>query len=140
MTDDKVGYGKPPKHSRFKPGQSGNPKGRPKMAATPLAERINKVLDTPMPYREQGQVKVATRRVLSLKMLVDRAAKGDIAAADTILKIRQAAERAGGDGSRVIEVENWLPDREGQTAEEKSKSLRGGRHVEPGPTPQTSKK
>jgi hypothetical protein len=25
-----VGYGKPPRHSRFKPGQTGNPKGRPK--------------------------------------------------------------------------------------------------------------
>ena len=28
--DDKVGYCKPPKHSRFKPGQSGNPLGRPR--------------------------------------------------------------------------------------------------------------
>ena len=27
---DKVGYGKPPLHSRFTRGQSGNPKGRPK--------------------------------------------------------------------------------------------------------------
>ena len=27
-----VGYGKPPRHSQFKPGQSGNPKGRPKGA------------------------------------------------------------------------------------------------------------
>ncbi len=27
-----VGYGKPPKNTRFKPGQSGNPKGRPKGA------------------------------------------------------------------------------------------------------------
>lgn len=27
-----VGYGKPPEHTRFKPGQSGNPKGRPKGA------------------------------------------------------------------------------------------------------------
>ena len=25
-----VGYGKPPKHTQFKKGQSGNPKGRPK--------------------------------------------------------------------------------------------------------------
>jgi len=29
-TSYEVGYGKPPKASRFKPGQSGNPKGRPK--------------------------------------------------------------------------------------------------------------
>ena len=27
-----VGNGKPPEHSRFKPGQSGNPRGRPKGA------------------------------------------------------------------------------------------------------------
>ena len=32
--DYEVGYGKPPKHSRFKPGQSGNPKGRPRVPAT----------------------------------------------------------------------------------------------------------
>jgi hypothetical protein len=28
--EDAVGYGRPPKHSRFKPGQSGNPAGRPR--------------------------------------------------------------------------------------------------------------
>jgi len=30
QTDYEVGYAKPPTHSRFKPGQSGNPRGRPK--------------------------------------------------------------------------------------------------------------
>lgn len=30
--DYEVGYGKPPRHSRYKPGQSGNPKGRPRGA------------------------------------------------------------------------------------------------------------
>ena len=31
MSDDyEVGYGNPPKHTRFPKGQSGNPKGRPK--------------------------------------------------------------------------------------------------------------
>jgi Family of unknown function (DUF5681) len=28
--DYKVGYGRPPEHSRFKRGQSGNPRGRPR--------------------------------------------------------------------------------------------------------------
>jgi hypothetical protein len=27
--DYEVGYGKPPRHTRFKSGQSGNPRGRP---------------------------------------------------------------------------------------------------------------
>jgi len=27
---DEVGYGKPPSHTKFVKGQSGNPKGRPK--------------------------------------------------------------------------------------------------------------
>src|ERR1700758_809031 len=29
-----VGYKKPPKHTQFKPGQSGNPNGRPRKVAT----------------------------------------------------------------------------------------------------------
>jgi len=28
--DEELGYGQPPKQSRWKPGQSGNPRGRPK--------------------------------------------------------------------------------------------------------------
>ena len=43
-SDDDVGYGKPPRSRRFKPGQSGNPKGRPKGAKnrdTILRELLN---------------------------------------------------------------------------------------------------
>jgi len=35
--DYEVGYRKPPKNSRFKPGQSGNPKGRPKVYVSPIS-------------------------------------------------------------------------------------------------------
>ena len=37
MVDDsdtgETGYGKPPKHSRFQKGTSGNPQGRPRQAS-----------------------------------------------------------------------------------------------------------
>ena len=44
-----VGYGKPPQHSRFKPGQSGNPKGRPK-SAKGLNTIVGKLI-TPYAFR-----------------------------------------------------------------------------------------
>jgi hypothetical protein len=96
-----------------------------------LADRINDVMETPMKYRERGQTKVATRRELSLVMLVDQAAKGDISAAEAILNVRQRAERHGGAGVTVVQVENWLPDYPGQTAEEKAKATQDKRHAEP---------
>ena len=46
--DYEVGYGKPPVTSRFKPGRSGNPRGRPKGArnkmAKPYQERLKDIV------------------------------------------------------------------------------------------------
>jgi hypothetical protein len=42
-TDDyKVGYGKPPRHTQFKKGQSGHPSGRPKGSKIRLADIYEK--------------------------------------------------------------------------------------------------
>ncbi len=38
-----VGYGRPPADKRFKPGQSGNPKGRPRGREN-MATTINRIL------------------------------------------------------------------------------------------------
>ena len=43
--DDRVGYRRPPKHTRFKPGQSGNPKGRPKHAPNLKTEFLEELGD-----------------------------------------------------------------------------------------------
>ena len=45
-----VGYGKPPAEYRFKKGQSGNPRGRPRKAKAPKPDRSFVVLSPPMRF------------------------------------------------------------------------------------------
>ena len=73
--DEAVGYGKPPRHSRFKPGRSGNPRGRPKGAAScktivqRLALQEHEVI-------EHGRKRRRTTLELVLIVLRMRAAEG----------------------------------------------------------------
>lgn len=131
MTESEVGFGKPPVHSRWKPGQSGNLKGRAARKSTPLAAKINEVMGAKTKYRERGKSKTATWSELSLRMLVDRAANGDLGAIDDVLKVYLRASRQSGSGSRVLLIKNWLPDHPDQTPEEKDKAIRDARHAEP---------
>lgn len=45
-----VGYGKPPKHTQFPKGQSGNIKGRPKVKKGPV-DNVAAILDAPVKVR-----------------------------------------------------------------------------------------
>ena len=123
MLDEPVGYGKPPKEHQFKPGTSGNPRGRPKRSAATVAEVIKDTLNTPIQYQEQGRRKTATRTEFGVKVLVDNAVKGDQKAAEHILTLREQALRSGDAGSERVEVSDWIPDFAGQTAEQKTGSV-----------------
>ncbi|MCD9298026.1 DUF5681 domain-containing protein [Bradyrhizobium diazoefficiens] len=80
-----VGYGKPPRDRRFKPGQSGNPRGRPKRTLS-LLELFASELKRTRTIVEDGQrLRVQTDRIL-IKRIIDLALKGDLRA----LKIAMA--------------------------------------------------
>ena len=80
MPDDyDVGYGKPPKHTRFQPGQSGNPKGRPKGAKN-FQTALKEELQEKITVREGGQKKTITKQTAIAKGLVAKAIKGNVRA------------------------------------------------------------
>lgn len=64
-----VGYGKPPKNTRFKKGQSGNPKGRLKGRKN-MSTIVSNVLDRNVTITENGQ----TRKVKFMEALVNQMA------------------------------------------------------------------
>jgi hypothetical protein len=81
-----VGYGKPPTASRFKPGQSGNPKGRPK-GAKGLQTLLREELNAKVVVHEHGKATRLTKQHIAIKRLVNRAAEGDHRAFRTVVEL-----------------------------------------------------
>lgn len=75
--DHKVGYGRPPKHAWFRPGQSGNPKGRPKGARSLKTHLLN-VLDEVVEINEHGRLRKMTKREVIARQTVQQAMKGNL--------------------------------------------------------------
>ena len=88
---EKVGYGNPPISTRFQPGKSGNPRGRPKGAKGLLAE-LKAELDEFVTVEVNGKTKRIRKRRLIIKALAAKAAKGDVRAADKLLALVIQAE------------------------------------------------
>ena len=82
--DYEVGYAKPPKHTRFKPGQSGNPKGKEKGKRGLKTDLVN-ALDAKQTIKIKGKPHTGTRQSLTVLTLATRAAAGDLKAAQLLL-------------------------------------------------------
>ena len=68
-SDHAVGYGRPPKATQFKKGESGNPKGRPK-GSRPVGAILQEVLGQKIAVTENGK----TRRLPALEVMLRRLA------------------------------------------------------------------
>jgi Family of unknown function (DUF5681) len=82
--DYSVGYGKPPLHSRFKAGQSGNPRGRPRGTKNRITI-LNQTLNERVLVTDNGKRKSITKQEAIFKQLVNKAASGDHRAAQLLL-------------------------------------------------------
>jgi hypothetical protein len=92
--EERVGYRRPPVATRFRPGRSGNPRGRPRVkrhlgavVARALSERVA-VTET------DGRVRRISKLEATVKQIVDGAANGDARATKLLFALIKADERA----------------------------------------------
>jgi len=86
-----VGYGKPPRHSRFRTGEpSANPRGRPRKNMTALlVEGLNKKVTV----TENGRRRKVTLREAITSQLINQSASADLRATKMLLDLIKDAER-----------------------------------------------
>tara|TARA_R110000824_G_scaffold399102_1_gene604006 strand:- start:48841 stop:49239 length:399 start_codon:yes stop_codon:yes gene_type:complete len=81
-----VGYSKPPKSTQFKPGQSGNPKGRPSGIKN-LSTDLQEELESSVLITENSQQREVTKQRAVIKTMFAKAMKGDSRAASTLITL-----------------------------------------------------
>ena len=88
-----VGFKKPPKETQFKPGQSGNPNGRPKGSRN-VATDLQEELDEEIEVTERGTSLTLTKRRALIKTLMMKGLKGEIRAAEGLVRLALALDEA----------------------------------------------
>jgi hypothetical protein len=102
-----VGYGKPPKHCQFKKGHSGNRKGRPKGAGNKVTEESILTHIAREAYREVS-VNDGTKTltlplvIISIRSLMQKAAKGDLRAINKALEMLEKVEEKGASDKAML--------------------------------------
>ena len=75
--DNAVGYGRPPRHTRFQPGRSGNPKGRPKGSKN-FSTLFSEELAQPVTLTENGKRRRMPKRQALAKQVINKALSNEL--------------------------------------------------------------
>jgi Family of unknown function (DUF5681) len=98
--DYEVGYCKPPLHSRFKKGQSGNPRGRPVVTKS-VAGILLDALNQRVVVAENGRCRRITKREAMIVQLVNKSATADLRATKMLLDMLRDVEHQAAAASPV---------------------------------------
>src|SRR5215469_7269318 len=90
--DYEVGYGKPPRATRFVKGRSGNPRGRPRGAKS-FSALLSDKLNEPVTVAWNGGRRKISKREAIVTQLVNRSAAADFRAIKILLDIVRDIER-----------------------------------------------
>ena len=86
-----VGYGKPPRETRFRPGRSGNPRGRPKKPKS-IQERFERELARKVPVRDDDRVRKIPKIDLWVRRVIADAIQGSHQASRILIEMRAASD------------------------------------------------
>jgi hypothetical protein len=110
---NELGYRKPPKHTQWRQGQSGNPKGRKKGSRnfkTEVKELLNSMVSV---VRDGKPAKMSAQRA-ALERLFDKALNGDIRALTQLIRLAQehsdaepsSVEGLSANDQQILEIYN----------------------------------
>jgi hypothetical protein len=103
--DYEVGYGRPPVHARFKPGNSGNPAGGRKPRLTPQ-EVLTKEAARLVKVKTGDTIETITKHEAVIRRLLQMAMEGEIAAARLVLLGLSQNAPSPGEGLVADETNN----------------------------------
>lgn len=96
-----VGYRKPPRHTRFQKGRSGNPAGRPRGKKN-LSTLLSDALDQKIIVVENGRRRKISKREAIVTQLVNRSASADLKATQIVLATLRDVETRADSGCADI--------------------------------------
>ena len=101
-----VGYGRPPKTTRFQPGVSGNPRGRPKGAKS-VGALLNSILAQRIAVTEGSRSRRMTTLEVMLRRLVNDAVRSEPRAMKLLLSL---LERYGATQDTPVRIDDILAE------------------------------
>src|SRR3954452_4803532 len=102
-----VGFCRPPLHTRFKPGQSGNPSGRVKGSKN-LKTLFHQILNEQIPLRDGTQSRTVTKAEALMRRLIIGGLNGDSRSLTTLIRIAEQTGEFAEDRKNEQLIIRWV--------------------------------